>query len=148
MTKEQCQICGAFEAEHKVKNVPFEYKGHTFHIDQPAIWCDACGEGIISSLDDKSVLLDIQEHKARIEGLLTPKTIVKIRKKLKLNQKEASQLFGGGINSFNRYESGVYSIPRPLSLLLTLLDHHPEQLNELRTYQSNNDYYEQRQTGG
>lgn len=131
MNKKICPICGEQALEHKKKPVIYTYKNHNFTINQPAEWCEACGEGIIGPEDNKLVMVDIQEEKAKIDGLLSPSEIQKIRRSLKLNQKEASQLFGGGINAFNRYEKGVNPIPKPLSLLLTLLEKHPDQLNEL-----------------
>lgn len=137
MNKEYCPICGEQALKHEIKPVPYNYKGHTFTIDQPAEWCSACGEGIIQPEDNKAVQAQIQEEKARIDGLLTPQQIQKIRKFLKLNQKEASRLFGGGINAFNRYENGITPVPKPLSLLLTILEKHPGQLGELQEYVDN-----------
>ena len=137
MSKEICPICGEQALQHETKPVPYTYKGHTFIIEQPAGWCASCGEGIIYPEDNKAVLANLQEEKARIDGLLTPKEIQKIRKLLKLNQKEASTFFGGGINAFNRYENGITPIPKPLSLLLTILEKHPGQLNELKEYTDN-----------
>ena len=137
MKKNICPVCGDKALKHEIKNVPYTYKGHTFYINQPAEWCSGCGEGIISAEDDKAVLADIQAEKAKIDELLPPNEIKQIRKKLHLNQKEASALFGGGVNAFNRYEKGINAIPRPLSLLLTLLKKHPDQLNELLNNHSN-----------
>jgi HTH-type transcriptional regulator / antitoxin MqsA len=133
MSKQECSLCGEFATTHKVKNVPYTYKGIKFFIDQPAVWCDACGEGVISAKDNKSVMEEIQSHKARIDGLLTPVEIKEVRKKLKLSQKEAGYLFGGGINAFNRYEGGLTPIPKPLSLLLILLKKHPRHLQEIKS---------------
>ncbi|WP_058532885.1 type II toxin-antitoxin system MqsA family antitoxin [Legionella saoudiensis] len=131
MTKERCPICGELAAIHEGRKTTYHYKKHSFEIIQPALWCDSCGEGVISPEDNKATALEIQEHRSRIDGILTPGEITKIRKHLNLNQKDASRLFGGGINSFNRYERGTNPIPKPLSMLLVLLDKHPEQLNEL-----------------
>lgn len=137
MNKERCPICGEQALKHEARPVSYTYKGHGFTIDQPAEWCAACGEGIIYPEDNKAVKARIQEEKARIDGLLTPQQIQKIRKFLKLNQKEASRLFGGGINAFNRYENGTTPVPKPLSLLLSILEKHPGQLDELQEYASN-----------
>ncbi len=131
MSKQQCPVCGEFASEHKVKNVPYIYKSMPFYIDQPGEWCDACGEGIINAHDNKIVMPDIQAHKAKIDGLLTPLEIRDVRKKLKLSQKDASCLFGGGVNAFNRYECGDSPIPKPLSLLLMVLNKHPSHLREI-----------------
>ncbi len=72
MAKQTCPICGEKALKHDIKNVPYTYKGHTFYINQPAEWCSACGEGIISAEEDKVVLANIQEEKAKIDGLLPP----------------------------------------------------------------------------
>lgn len=138
MAKELCPICGEIAAEHALRNTTYHYKGHSFEIVQPALWCDACGEGIISPEDNKAVALEMQAHRARIDGILTPIEIAKIRKHLKLNQKDAGLIFGGGVNAFNRYERGINPIPKPLSMLLSLLDKHPEQLQELLVTQKLN----------
>lgn len=138
MIRELCPICGEMAATHDERNTTYHYKGHAFDIMQPALWCNSCGEGIISPEDNKSVALEIQEQRSRIDGILTPVEIAKIRKHLNLNQKDASRIFGGGINAFNRYERGANPIPKPLSMLLLLLDKHPEQLEELLMAQAPN----------
>ena len=131
MNKQQCPICGEFAQEHKIQPITYNYKNVEFTIDQPAQWCGACGEGIIDGKDSNAVIHLIQREKARIDGLLTPEEIKNIRKQLKLTQKQAANVFGGGVNAFNRYEQGKIPVPKPLSQLLTILHKHPGQLNEL-----------------
>lgn len=62
---------------------------------------------------------------------MSPDQIRYTREKLKLTQKDASNIFGGGINAFSRYERGETPIPKPLSQLLQLLYAHPDLLAEL-----------------
>ena len=131
MTKLQCPLCGEFQQEHKVKPMTYTYRNVEFVINQPALWCDACGEGIIDGKDSNIVMPLIVAEKARIDGLLTPEEIKQVRIKLKLTQKQAALIFGGGVNAFNRYERGKLPISRPLSLLLTVLRNHPNQLKEI-----------------
>lgn len=131
MTKLQCPLCGEFQQAHKVKPMTYTYRNVEFVINQPALWCDACGEGIIDGKDSNIVMPLIVAEKARIDGLLTPEEIKQVRIKLKLTQKQAAVIFGGGVNAFNRYERGKLPIPRPLSLLLTVLRNHPNQLKEI-----------------
>jgi HTH-type transcriptional regulator/antitoxin MqsA len=131
MNKQICNVCGEQAVTHKIKRASYSYRDHTFEIEQPALWCDSCGEGVISAADDKAVIAEIQANKSHIDGILAPKEVQKIRKQLKLTQKDASLLFGGGVNAFNRYEKGINPIPKPLSLLLMLLEKHPNQLQEL-----------------
>lgn len=132
MNKEQCPICGEFTQEHTIKPMTYTYKNVDFVINQPALWCESCGEGIIDNKDNKTVAHLIQSEKAKIDGLLTPEEIKTVRKQLKLTQKQASAIFGGGINAFNRYEHGKLPVPKPLSLLLQILRNHPNQLKEIK----------------
>jgi HTH-type transcriptional regulator/antitoxin MqsA len=60
-----------------------------------------------------------------------PHFIARVRKKLQLGQREAAELFGGGVNAFSRYANGKTKPPLALVRLLTLLDRHLELLGEL-----------------
>ena len=59
-------------------------------------------------------------------GIVDPGFIADVRKKLALDQREAAEIFGGGINAFSRYENGKTKPPLALVKLLTVLDRHPE----------------------
>ena len=39
-------------------------------------------------------------------AIVDPDFIASVRKKLALDQREAAEIFGGGINAFSRYENG------------------------------------------
>jgi len=122
MTIQNCDICGELAAENKSKETEYTYKGQSFVINQMADWCDACGEGVINPKDNLASAVEMQTAKAKIDSLLPPLAIKAIRLKLGLTQKEASEIFGGGINAFSRYENGVNPPSRPLSLLLIALE--------------------------
>lgn len=64
--------------------------------------------------------------------IFDPKSIAKVRKKLMLDQREAAELFGGGVNAFSRYETGKPNPPLALVKLLKILDRHPDLLAEVR----------------
>jgi len=49
--------------------------------------------------------------------------------------RQAAELFGGGANAFSEYERGTTRPARSTVMLLHLLDHHPELLQELRRLQ-------------
>lgn len=55
-----------------------------------------------------------------------------VRKKLDLDQREAAEIFGGGVNAFSRYENGKTRPPLALVKLLKVLDRHPELLGEVK----------------
>ncbi|MNS99629.1 Antitoxin MqsA [compost metagenome] len=65
-------------------------------------------------------------------SFVDPAYIVQVRKKLELDQREAAEIFGGGVNAFSRYETGRTKPPLALVKLLKLLDRHPELLEEIR----------------
>ena len=65
-------------------------------------------------------------------AIVDPQFIAGVRKKLKLDQREAAELFGGGVNAFSRYENGKTKPPLALVKLLRVLDRHPELLSEVR----------------
>jgi HTH-type transcriptional regulator/antitoxin MqsA len=53
-------------------------------------------------------------------------------KKLDLDQREAGEIFGGGVNAFSRYENGKTKPSLALVKLLKVLDRHPDLLDEIR----------------
>ncbi|MOA63135.1 Antitoxin MqsA [compost metagenome] len=55
-----------------------------------------------------------------------------VRKQLKLTQKQAGEIFGGGPNAFSRYEKGDVDAPTPLVKLFRLLRKHPELGDEVK----------------
>jgi HTH-type transcriptional regulator/antitoxin MqsA len=65
-------------------------------------------------------------------AVIDPEFIVSVRKKLALDQKEAAEIFGGGVNAFSRYENGKTRPPLALVKLLKVLDRHPDLLSEVR----------------
>jgi len=65
-------------------------------------------------------------------AIVDPKFIVRVRKKLKIDQREAAEIFGGGVNAFSRYENGKTKPPLALVKLLKVLDRHPDLLGEVR----------------
>jgi len=132
MTKLNCPLCGEKSYSHKIKKVQLSYKSNTLSYKQPGNWCDSCDEGVIEPCDRKATQKQLMEFRSSIDGLLTPDEIRHIRKKLNLTQSEASELFGGGVNAFSRYEKGEIQIYRATSQLLRLLNKHPLQLKELK----------------
>jgi len=55
----------------------------------------------------------------------------RIRTSLKLTQRQAGKIFGGGPNAFSHYERGLAMQPRAVDALLRLLDHYPNLLEEI-----------------
>lgn len=121
--------------EHDVRTVTITYKGLSKSVDVPGWYCRECGEGIHSGKDLKITDKALNELKMQSEGLLSPQEIRRIRKKLRLTQKEAGTIIGGGPRAFQKYESGELLPSRAVVSALKLLDSNPKGLEVLRNPQ-------------
>jgi HTH-type transcriptional regulator/antitoxin MqsA len=74
-----------------------------------------------------------QFHKQVNAAYVDPDYIARVRKKLRLDQREAAEIFGGGVNAFSRYENGKTKPSLALVKLLRVLDLHPDLLAEIRS---------------
>ncbi len=114
--------------------MPYTYKGEKTIIPKvKADYCPECGEGVLKMEEGNRMSKIALAFNQQVNATkVNPAFIVKVRKKLALDQKQAAELFGGGVNAFSRYETGKTKPPLALVQLLRLLDKHPEQLEELR----------------
>ncbi len=130
----KCPHCGAAKLVHGRRDMPYTYKGETTTI--PAVSgdsCPACGEVVLGPAESARVSAAMLEFNKQVNAsTVDPAFIVHVRKKLALDQREAAEIFGGGVNAFSRYENGKTKPPLALVKLLKVLDRHPELLNEVR----------------
>ncbi|HUG72668.1 MAG TPA: type II toxin-antitoxin system MqsA family antitoxin [Steroidobacteraceae bacterium] len=130
----RCPICAAAELVHDTRDLPYTYKGETTAI--PAVagdYCPACGECVLDAAGSARVSAAMREFNRQVNASsVDPGFIASVRKKLALDQREAAEIFGGGVNAFSRYENGKTRPPLALVKLLKVLDRHPELLDEVR----------------
>jgi HTH-type transcriptional regulator/antitoxin MqsA len=126
-----CPVCGEGKLERKTKRQTFHYEGYTLRYEQPGLWCDACGEGILDHIDMNATGRLLYDFRASVDGYLTTADVRRIRKKLGLTQKQAGEMLAEEDQAFRRYESGSARPPKSIDTLLRLLDRHPELLNEI-----------------
>jgi HTH-type transcriptional regulator/antitoxin MqsA len=130
----KCPVCGAAELIHDTRDLPYTYKGESTVI--PAVtadFCPACDESITDMTETDRVMSEMQAfHKQVNAAIVDPAFIVHVRKKLALGQREAAEVFGGGVNAFSRYENGKTKPPLALVKLFKLLDRYPDLLSEVR----------------
>jgi HTH-type transcriptional regulator / antitoxin MqsA len=131
MTSPICPKTGS-PMRRDVRPMSLKYKGENITIDMPGWYCDLSDESIHTGEDMKVSDRMLNRLKARIEGLLEPEEIRRIRKKLHLTQEAAGMLIGGGPRAFQKYESGDLLPSRAISSALALLDHKPEALTVLK----------------
>jgi HTH-type transcriptional regulator/antitoxin MqsA len=130
----KCPNCGGAELIHATRDIPYHYRGRTTTI--PAITgecCPQCEEIVLEPQEARrldKLMLDFNKQVNEEGG--DPAFIAGVRKKLALDQREAAEIFGGGVNAFSRYENGKSKPPVALVKLLKVLDRHPDLLDEIR----------------
>lgn len=115
-----------------VRSFVVTYKGESFAVELPGYYPDHDDEGVHVGADMAVADAALRALKEKIEGVPAPATIRRVRKKLKLSQREAGGLLKVGENAFDKYERGLIEPSGPTSQLLRLLDQHPELVEELR----------------
>lgn len=130
----KCPVCGAAELVHDTRDLPYTYKGEATTIAAvTGEFCPSCAEVVLDMDQAERYGVAVNAfHKQVNAASVDPAYIAQVRKKLRLGQREAADLFGGGVNAFSRYENGKTRPPLALVKLLKVLDRHPELLNEVR----------------
>lgn len=131
----KCPCCGAAELVHETRNLPYTYKGQSTLIEAvTGDFCPACGEVLLDREHGDRYSAQIGQFQRTVNATyVDPAYITRVRRKLDLDQREAAELFGGGVNAFSRYENGKAKPPLSLVKLFRLLDRHPGLLEEIRT---------------
>jgi HTH-type transcriptional regulator/antitoxin MqsA len=130
----KCPVCGACELVHDTRDLPCAYKGETTTLAAvTADFCPACGESITDLAETERVMRDMQAFNKQVNAtIVDPEFIVSVRKKLNLGQREAAEIFRGGVNAFSRCETGKTKPPWALVKLRKVLERHPDLLGEVR----------------
>lgn len=130
----KCLSCGAAELLSDTRDLPYTYKGESTLIEAVVgDYCPACDEAVFDAVESQRVSAAMLAFNKQVNAaIVDPDFIAHVRKKLALNQQEAAEIFGGGVNAFSRYETGTIKPPLALVKLLKVLDRHPELLAEVR----------------
>lgn len=130
----KCPICAEAELVHGTRDLPYIYKGElTTLADVTGDFCPACGEAVLDIDEAGRSSALMREFGRQVNAtMIDPGFIAGVRKKLNLDQREAAEIFGGGVNAFSRYENGKTNPPLALIKLLKVLDRHPDLLAEVR----------------
>jgi HTH-type transcriptional regulator/antitoxin MqsA len=130
----KCPNCGSAELVRDTRDLPYTYKGRTTNIENvTGDFCPACGEAVLELGESVRTGAEMLAFNKEVNAaIVDPAFIVKVRKKLALDQREAGEIFGGGVNAFSRYETGKSEPPLALVKLLKVLDLHPDLLGEIK----------------
>jgi HTH-type transcriptional regulator/antitoxin MqsA len=120
----KCPVCGEAELIRDTRDLSYTYKGETTTLAAvTADFCPACDESITDAAESDRVMREMQAFSKQVNAaIVDPEFIASVRKKLDLGQREAAEIFGGGVNAFSRYENGRTKPPLALVKLLKLLD--------------------------
>ncbi len=129
-----CTSCGADGLMGDTRDQPYVYKGGiTLIPNVTGDFCSACGEAVLEPNEATRVSAIMLAFNRQVNAaMVDPVFIATVRRKLALDQREAAEIFGGGVNAFSRYENGTTKPPLALVKLLKVLDRHPELLDEVR----------------
>ena len=132
MKTPSCPSCGHKQMNHETDHSEtLTVAGHSEVISGLSGWfCPECGDGWLDDASSHRYGLAgdelVNQHREQLK-----RNVRRIRRKLGLTQKQAANIFGGGVNAFSRYERGEVE-PGPSTLkLLQLLDKHPDLLKEV-----------------
>ena len=130
----KCPACGAAKLVRDTRDLPHTYKGESTTIEAvTGDYCPACEEVVLDAAEsERTSAVMAQFNKEVNAAYVDPAYITQVRKKLRLDQREAAEIFGGGVNAFSRYENGKTKPPLSLVKLLKVLDRHPDLLKEVR----------------
>lgn len=129
-----CPICNG-ELHKEIREGTIPYKGKTLTFQMKGDYCEECGEGFHNDSEQKKITNSILLAKRAADELLAPEDVRRIRRKVKLTQVQAQDIFGGGVNAFSKYERAEVTQPRATDILLRLIDKKEvsvEQLQQLR----------------
>src|SRR5690606_27677991 len=129
----QCPECGQAELIRDTRDIPYTYKGQcTLISDVTGDYCPECGEAVFDPEQSHLFNTSMLEFNKRVNAeAVDPNFIATVRKSLGLDQQQAAEIFGGGVNAFSRYETGRSMPPLSLIQLFKILERHPSLLSEL-----------------
>ena len=129
--KHLCLNCEKADMVRGKKTKVIEYRGKQITIAAVDGWhCPECGETEFASKEGARCADALEKLRLKVDADESAE-LARIRKKLKISQRRAAEIAGGGVNAFSRYENGK---ARPVAAVLNLfrlLDKHPELIDEI-----------------
>ena len=107
MTRNICPICETGTLSKQVHTGEIQYHGRAIPVPNLEYsLCHKCGADPVLAEQAKRNQVRFSDAKRKIDGLLSSSDIRKARRYLGLTQHAASNVFGGGLNAFSKYERG------------------------------------------
>lgn len=131
MKTQTCPICEMGQLTSHSEKITVEHLGQQGQIESLYAVCDCCGSeqaGAVEARFNKRAMI---AFKKQVQGLLTGVEVRLLRKRWKLNQTEAAQVFGGGSVAFSKYEADDVMQSDAMDKLLRLAADLPVALDKL-----------------
>ncbi|MFA6014793.1 MAG: type II toxin-antitoxin system MqsA family antitoxin [Gallionellaceae bacterium] len=129
--KHLCLNCEKGDMVRSKKNCEIQYRGQSATVRAVDGWhCSECGEVEFAGEEGVRYAEALDKLRLRVDAEESAE-LMRIRKKLKLSQRRAAVIAGGGVNAFSRYENGKAKPVAAVVNLFRLLDKHPELINEI-----------------
>lgn len=124
-----CPMCEVGQLEGRTHTATIRHNGEPLVIEgMEYCECPVCGADPVLVDQISRNECRLADAKRAAMGMLTSDEIRLIRKMLGITQREASELFGGGANSFSKYERGATLQSSAMDMLLKLLALRPDLL--------------------
>jgi len=62
----KCPVCSKGQLSQRIKLQTYTYKGRSIELEQTGLWCNFCGEGILSDADISQTEREFVAFKASI----------------------------------------------------------------------------------
>jgi HTH-type transcriptional regulator/antitoxin MqsA len=129
--KHLCLNCEQGDMVRGKKDSVIEYRGHRATVRAVNGWhCPECGEIEFAGNEGTRYAEALEKLRLKVDAEESAE-LARIRKKLKLSQRRAAAIAGGGVNAFSRYENGKARPVAAVINLFRLLDKHPELIDEI-----------------
>lgn len=102
---EICPLCGEGSLHEVGRDRTVEHKGTVGYVHTKASECDVCGCSQASPSQVRDNQRAMAAFQKMAQGRLTGQQMRDARNKLRLTQSQAALIFGGGPNSFAKYEA-------------------------------------------
>jgi len=124
---DSCPVCEVGALKERTGDFSFVYKDQQFFVKNiTEFYCAECGEIFLNRGDEREVERMAIEFRRRVDGLLTPYEIKKIREQIKCTQVEFAKLLDIGEKTFARYETGAVTQSRAMDIALRLIRDDPD----------------------
>ncbi len=134
MNKNICPICETGSLSEQAHTGKIQYRNQAVRV--PGLeysQCDSCGADPVLAEQAKHNQVRFSDAKRKIDGLLSSSDIRKARRYLGLTQHAASNVFGGGLNAFSKYERGEVIQSEAMDKLIRVTCRYSEAWNYLNS---------------